>query len=394
MNPTTMLGAERAEFLDGVREVARGVVARYDRAYFLQEALAGRRADELYQEMADHDLLAVGVDEALGGVGGGVTAAVTIMETMATAGVPPMTYSMLAFARESLLKHGSAEQVQRHVGPLIRGEQKICLGVTEPTSGTNAFAMRTSARLTDAGTFLLNGEKVFISGADQCDYMLLVARDAGADRGENGSRRDGFSLFMVDLARQGVDRQPLDIRWFAPEGQCTVSMQDVELPAEALVGERGRGFDQLLDSLNTERLIWAAGMLGIGEYALARTVAYVKERSPFGAPIGSYQAVQHPLALAKMHLEAARHVTYAAAIDYEEGRPAGDAATMANFLAKRAALEAVEAAIQSHGGHAFVVETDIVTLWPLVRVMQIAPLNNESILNHVAQHVLGLPKSY
>jgi acyl-CoA dehydrogenase len=375
-----------------VREVASEVVRRYDRAYFLDQALAGKRADELYQAMAEHDLLAAGVQESVGGVGGGVTAAVTIMETMASAGVPPMTYSMLAFARESLLRHGSAEQVRRHLGPLIRGEEKICLGVTEPSSGTNAFAMRTTATESVGGGFVLNGEKVFISGADQCDFMLLIARDG--ERGAAVGRRAGFSLFMVDLTRAGVGRQPLDIRWFAPEGQCTVSLQDVALPADALIGERGKGFDQLLDSLNTERLIWAAGMLGIGEYALQRTVAYVKERSPFGAPIGSYQAVQHPLALAKMHLEAARHMTYAAAIDYEEGRPAGDGSTMANFLAKRAALEAVEAAIQSHGGHAFVVETDIATLWPLVRVMQIAPLNNESILNHVAQHVLGLPKSY
>jgi acyl-CoA dehydrogenase len=388
----SLFGQERAEFLEGVREVARGVVRRYDRAYFLEQALAGQRAEELYREMADHDLLSVGVAEELGGVGGGITAAVTIMETMASAGVPPMTYSMLAFARESLVRHGSSDQVQRHIGPLIRGEEKICLGVTEPTSGTNAFAMRTNVRRTPTGGYLLNGEKVFISGADQADFMLLVARDA--DRDDPGSRRAGFSLWMLPLGRPGIERRPLDIRWYAPEGQYTVYMQDVELRTEDLVGEHGRGFDHLLDSLNSERLVWAAGMLGIGEYALKRAVAYVKQRAPFGAPIGSYQAVQHPLALAKMHLEAARLMTYSAAIDYEEGRPAGDGATMANFLAKRAALEAVEAAIQSHGGHAFVVETDIATLWPLVRVMQIAPLNNESILNHVAQHVLGLPRSY
>jgi acyl-CoA dehydrogenase len=385
-------GSEREELLAGVREVAREIVRRYDRSYFLDEALAGRRADELYQAMADKDLLAVGVPEELGGVGGGITAGVTIMEEMASAGVPPMTYSMLAFARESLLRHGSAEQVERHLGPLVRGEEKICFGVTEPTSGTNTFAMRTTARLTEAGTYLLNGEKVFISGADRCDWMLLVARDA--DRPRDGDRRSGFTLFMVDLHRAGIERQPLDIRWYAPEGQYSVFLSDVELPAEAVVGEPGRGFDHLLDSLNTERLIWAAGMLGIGEYAIARTVAYVKERAPFGAPLGSYQAVQHPLALAKIHLEAARQVTYASAVDYEDGRSAGTSATIAKFLASRSALEAVEAAIQSHGGHAFVVETDIATLWPLVRVMQIAPLNNESVLNHVAQHVLGLPRSY
>jgi alkylation response protein AidB-like acyl-CoA dehydrogenase len=380
------------ELLAGVREVAREIVRRYDRAYFMDETLAGRRAEELYGAMADKDLLSVGVAEELGGAGGGITAGVTIMEEMASAGVPPMTYSMLAFARESLLRHGSPEQVKRHIGPLMRGEEKICFGVTEPTSGTNAFAMRTTAKRADAGTYVLNGEKVFISGADQADWMLLVARDA--DRPKDGPRRAGFTLFMVDLNRTGVERRQLDIRWYAPEGQYSIYLSDVELPPDAVVGEPGHGFDHLLSSLNTERLIWAGGMLGIGEYALSRTVAYVKERAPFGTPIGSYQAVQHPLALSKIHIEAARQLTYSSAVDYEEGRDAGTSATMAKFLASRAALEAVDAAIQCHGGHAFVMETDIATLWPLVRVMQIAPLNNESVLNHVAQHVLGLPRSY
>jgi acyl-CoA dehydrogenase len=389
---SSVLGSDRAELLAGVREVAREIVRRYDRAYFLDESHAGRRAEELYRAMAEKDLLAVGVAEDLGGVGGGITAGVTIMEEMASAGVPPMTYSMLAFARESLLRHGSPEQLERHLGPLMRGEEKICLGVTEPTSGTNAFAMRTTANRTDAGTYVLNGEKVFISGADQADWMLLVARDA--DRPKDAPRRAGFTLFMVDLDRAGVERRQLDIQWYAPEGQYSVYLTDVELPANAVVGERGNGFDHLLPALNSERLIWAGGMLGIGEYAVSRAVAYVKERAPFGAPIGSYQAVQHPLALAKIHLEAARVLTYASAVDYEEGREAGTSATMAKFAASRAALESVEAAIQSHGGHAFVVETDIATLWPLARVMQIAPLNNESVLNHVAQHVLGLPRSY
>jgi acyl-CoA dehydrogenase len=389
---SSVLGPERLELLAGVREVAREIVRRYDRAYFMDETLAGRRAEELDRAMADKDLLSVGVAEELGGTGGGITAGVTIMEEMASAGVPPMTYSMLAFARESLLRHGSEQQLERHLGPLIRGEEKICFGVTEPTSGTNAFAMRTTAKRTDAGTYILNGEKVFISGADQADWMLLVARDG--DRPKDGPRRAGFTLFMVDLNRTGVERQQLDIRWYAPEGQYSIYLSDVELPPDAVVGEPGRGFDHLLSSLNTERLIWAGGMLGIGEYALSRAVAYVKERAPFGAPIGSYQAVQHPLALAKINLEAARQLTYSSAVDYEEGREAGNGATMAKFLASRAALDAVDAAIQCHGGHAFVMETDIATLWPLVRVMQIAPLNNGSVLNHVAQHVLGLPRSY
>jgi hypothetical protein len=387
---STMTG-EREELLAGVREVARNIVRRYDRKYFLEQAESGGRAHELWQAMADHDLLAVGISEELGGVGGGITASVAIMETMAAEGVPPLTYSLLAFAREALVKHGSPEQLERHLGPLMRGEQKICFGVTEPDAGTNSFAMRSRAKRTEHGSYVLNGEKVFISGADQADYMVFIARHG--ERPE-GAKRLGFSLFMVDMSLPGIDRRQLDIRWFGPEGQYSVYLSDVEVPAEALIGEPGQGFDYLLDSLNTERLIWAAGMVGLGDYAVKRAVEYARERAPFGAPIGSYQAVQHPLALATIHLEAARQMTYKSAIDYEEGRPAGTSATMAKFLASRAALEAVEASIQTHGGHAFVVETDIATLWPMVRVMQIAPLNNESVLNFVSERVLGLPRSY
>ena len=389
-----MIGADpqRDEMLADVRAVARDIVARFDRGYYLEQALSGGRAHELWQAMAEKDLLAVGIAEEHGGVGGGITHAVAIMETMATAGVPPLAYSILAFGREALVKHGSAEQLERHLGPLMRGEEKLCFGVTEPDAGTNSFAMRSTARRTDSGTYVLNGEKVFISGADEADHMVFIARDA--DRAKDGPKRAGFSLFLVDMSLPGVECRPLDIRWYGPEGQYTVFLSDVEVGEEALVGRQGEGFNHLLDSLNTERLVWAAGMLGIGEYALARAVAYVKERAPFGAPIGSYQAVQHPLALAKINLEAARAITYQAAVDYEDGRPAGERATMAKFLASRAALEAVEAAIQSHGGHAFVIETDIATLWPMVRVMQVAPLNNESVLNYVSERVLGLPRSY
>ena len=389
-----MIGTDpqRDEMLADVRSVARDIVARFDRRYYMEQALSGGRADELWQAMAEKDLLAVGIAEEHGGVGGGITHEVAIMETMAGAGVPPLAYSILAFGREALVKHGSPEQLERHLGPLMRGEERLCFGVTEPDAGTNSFAMRSSARRTDRGTYVLNGEKVFISGADQANHMVFIARDA--DRPKDGPERAGFSLFLVDMSLPGVECRPLDIRWYGPEGQYTVFLSDVEVGEEALIGRQGEGFDHLFDSLNTERLVWAAGMLGIGEYALARAVAYVKERAPFGAPIGSYQAVQHPLALAKINLEAARGMTYQAAVDYEEGRPAGERATMAKFLASRAALEAVEAAIQSHGGHAFVIETDIATLWPMVRVMQVAPLNNESVLNYVSERVLGLPRSY
>jgi hypothetical protein len=262
--------------------------------------------------------------------------------------------------------------------------------VTEPEAGTNSFALRTTARKS-GDAYRISGQKVFISGADQADHILLLARTAPP--GEALSRRTGFGLFMVDLSLPGIQLNRLDIEWYAPENQYEVFFDDVEVPATALIGEEGLGFDHLLACLNQERVVIAAWALGLGNYALEKAVAYAKQRAPFGKPIGANQAVQHPLALAKAEMEAARHVMYAAAAGYDAGLDAGAQANTAKLLGSRSALAAVEASIQTHGGSAFVYETDVVTLWPMIRILQIAPLNNESILNFVGERVLGLPRS-
>jgi alkylation response protein AidB-like acyl-CoA dehydrogenase len=375
-----------------IREVVAGVTARFDRAYFMRQARSDGTIDELWREMADKDLLAVGVPEELGGVGGGVAGMATVMEEMSAAGVPPILYVLTAFSRESLIRHGSPQQIADHVAPTLTGERKICFGVTEPDAGTNSFAMRTSARPTGDGGFVINGQKAFISAADEADHMLLIARTASP--GEPVGRDRGFSLFIIDRASPGVELVRMDIDWYAPERQFEIFLSDVEVPASALIGEAGRGFEYLFDSLNGERILIAAWAAGLGRYALGKAVAYAKQRAPFGTPIGGYQAVQHPLALAHAHLEAARLLIYAAASEYDEGLEAGPHANMAKLLASTAAGEALDVAVQVHGGHAFVAETDIATLWPMVRAMRTGPINNESILNYIGQHVLGLPRSF
>jgi alkylation response protein AidB-like acyl-CoA dehydrogenase len=375
-----------------IREVVAGVTARFDRAYFMRQARSDGTIDELWREMADKDLLAVGVPEELGGVGGGVAGMATVMEEMSAAGVPPILYVLTAFSRESLIRHGSPQQIADHVAPTLTGERKICFGVTEPDAGTNSFAMRTSARPTGDGGFVINGQKAFISAADEADHMLLIARTASP--GEPVGRDRGFSLFIIDRASPGVELVRMDIDWYAPERQFEIFLSDVEVPASALIGEAGRGFEYLFDSLNGERILIAAWAAGLGRYALGKAVAYAKQRAPFGTPIGGYQAVQHPLALAHAHLEAARLLIYAAASEYDAGLEAGPHAHMAKLLASTAAGEALDVAVQVHGGHAFVAETDIATLWPMVRAMRTGPINNESILNYIGQHVLGLPRSF
>jgi acyl-CoA dehydrogenase len=381
-----------APSLDDIRETVAGVTARFDRAYFMRQARANGTIDELWRELAEKDLLAVGVPEELGGVGGGLSGMATVMEEMSAVGVPPILYVLTAFSRESLIRHGSPEQIAHHVAPTLTGERKICFAVTEPDAGTNSFAMRTRARRTDQGNYVIDGQKAFISAADEADHMLVIARTAPP--GEAVGRDSGFSLFIVDSSTPGIELVQMDIDWYAPERQYEIFFSDAEVPADALIGEQGRGFRYLFDSLNGERILISAWAAGLGRFALSKAVDYANHRAPFGAPIGGYQAIQHPLARAHAHLEAARLVLYAAAAEYDAGLEAGPKANIAKLLASEAANEALDVAVQVHGGHSFVAETDVASLWPMVRAMRTGPINNESILNYIGQHVLGLPRSF
>ncbi|MDT9592214.1 acyl-CoA dehydrogenase family protein [Nocardioides zeae] len=382
--------APSLDLVESIVQAVEGVAAAFPRSLFLQRAREQADAAELWQALVDAGLLSIGVPEEHGGAGGGLTGSTAVMEALARVGLPPLLYSLTSFSREAILRYGTPEQVAQHVVPTMTGERKICFGVTEPEAGTNSFAIRTSAR-PDGDGYRINGQKVFISGADQADHILLLTRTAPA--GETLSRRSGFGLFMVDLATPGITLNRLDIEWYAPENQYEVFFDDVVVPRDALIGEDGLGFDYLLACLNQERITIAAWALGLGNYALEKAVEHATVRAPFGRPIGANQAVQHPLALAKAEMEAARTVMYGAAAGYDSGHDAGDQANVAKLLGSRAALAAVEASIQTHGGSAFVYESDVVTLWPMIRILQIAPINNESVLSYIAERVLGLPRS-
>jgi hypothetical protein len=382
---------DHAELVESVFDAVQGVLAACPRSLYLRRARQREHAPELWDALVAADLLAIGVPEELGGAGGGLTGCVAVMEALARVGVPPLQYSLTTFCREAILRHGSPSQIADHVVSTISGRRRFCLGVTEPEAGTNSFASSTVARRTDTGSYRITGQKVFISAADESDHILLLARTAPA--GEPVGRRSGFGLFAVDLSLPGIELRRLDIEWHAPEYQFEVFLDNVEVPVEALIGSDGRGFDHLLACLNQERVVIAAWALGLGHYALGKAVSYAGSRAPFGRPIGAHQGVQHPLALAAAEMTAARQVMYSAAAAYDSGRDAGAEANMAKLLGSRAALAAVEAAIQTHGGSAFVYETDVITLWPMIRILQIAPLNNESVLNYIGERVLGLPRS-
>lgn len=375
-----------------IREATRGVTTQYPRSYILQCIKEDRFPDELWQALGKLGLLGLSIPEEHGGSGGGVLEITALNEALALAGVPTLFLVVTGLGRVPILRHGTPEQIKKYVTPTCTGEQKLCFAITEPNAGTNSFAMTTFAAPNAKGGWTLNGQKVFISGARDADTMLVVARTTKA--GEVKHRTEGMSLFVLDMKTPGITLKQLNIQVETAERQYMVFFDNVEMPADAVIGEPGKGAKLMFEGLNSERLLAAGAAIGLGDYALSKAVAYANDREPFGKPIGSYQALQHRMALAKAEIEAARLMTYDAADRFDAGEDAGAHANMAKLLASRAAVAAIEATLQVHGGYGFDRDYDVVTLWPMIRLLEIAPINNEMLLNYIGEHVLGLPKSY
>ncbi len=375
-----------------IQEAARGVTKQYPRSYILQCIKEDRFPDELWQALGKFGLLGLSIPEEHGGSGGGVLEITALNEALALAGVPTLFLVVTGLARVPIVRHGTKEQIAKYVTPTCTGEKKMCFAITEPNAGTNSFSMSTLATRNADGGWTLNGQKVFISGARDADYMQVVARTTKA--GEVQHRTEGMSLFVLDMKTPGIKLQQLNIQVETAERQYMVFFDNVKLPADAVIGEPGKGAKLMFEGLNSERLLAAGAALGLGDYALSKAVAYAKDRKPFGKPIGSYQALQHRLALAKAEIEAARLMTYDAADRFDNGEDAGAHANMAKLLASRAAVAAIEGTLQVHGGYGFDRDYDVVTLWPMIRLLEIAPINNEMLMNYIGEHVLGLPKSY
>jgi acyl-CoA dehydrogenase len=389
---TGLLDPDLARRREDVHQAARGVTDRFDRGYYLACARSGRFPDEMWKAMAAQGLLGLGVPEQLGGLGGGVTEVVAAMEAISSAGMPIALYLLTAFARETILRHGSDEQRVRFVAPTATGERRLCFAITEPDAGTNSFRMQTSLRPAEGGGYVLNGQKTFISGADASDLMMVVARSTPL--AEVTDRRRGLAVMVVAVDQAGLELQPLDIELDLADQQFTVFFTDVPVPAGDVIGDIDDGFRSLFDALNPERLLVSAWALGLGDFALAKAVGYARERQPFGKPIGSYQAIQHPLARARAQLDAARVMMYTAAAAFDRGINAGYLANAAKLLASEAAVNACDVAIQTHGGYGFDRTADVLSVWPVARLLRIAPINNEMVLNYIGEHVLGLPRSY
>lgn len=381
-------GSEQYELYQGVIETVEGIIREFPEDAWKRKMIGDAELDEQVEKtIYGSGLMGLGVDAKYNGMGGGLLGQVLVTDMLTRHGLFSFAAVLTSFCREPLLNYGTPAQIEKYAVPSISGEKCFCILATEPNAGTNTFNISTRA-LKRGDKWLLNGQKTYITEAARSDYGFLIAKTGLEGRG-------ALSVFVVDMKSPGIEMQELNIGVFGREKQYTVFFDDVEMPEDALVGEEGMGGRYMFAGLNAERLVIAAMGVGTADLALRETVKYVNERALFdGNPTGSYQAVQHPLAQAKADTEAARLLMYHGVKLYDEGRDAGTYANMAKLQSSIAATNMADAAIQFHGGSGMDEDTGMLALWRASRVLKIAPINNEMILNYIAQHTIGLPRSY
>ncbi len=369
---------------------------KYGRAYFTRTVEEGRPATELWAEAAKLGYLGVNLPEEHGGGGGGISELSIVLEELGAAGCPLLLMVVSpAICGTVIARFGTEEQKRDWLPALADGTRTMAFGITEPDAGSNSHRITTTARRdTATGDWVLTGRKVFVSGVDIADATLIVSRTEDARTG-----RLKPCLFIVPRDTPGFQRHKIDMELSAAEKQFELVLDDVRLPADALVGG-GEGEDagllQLFAGLNPERVMTAAFAIGMGRFALARAVEYARDRTVWKAPIGSHQAIAHPLAQAHIDLELARLMMQKAAHLYDAGDDigAGEAANMAKYAAAEACVKAVDQAVHTLGGNGLTREFGIASLISAARVSRIAPVSREMILNYVSHQTLGLPKSY
>jgi acyl-CoA dehydrogenase len=370
------------------------VARSFDRAYWMRCAERGEPPAELRRRIADDGFMGLMVPEAHGGAGQGLLEMLLFVEGLSNHGIPLLNLVVGATMTMGLIaRHGTSEQQRRFLPAGCRGELSFCFAITEPDAGSNSIRIKTRARPDGRGGLLLSGQKVFITDADRADYALVVARTTPLE--EAARKTDGFSLLMVDMRHPNVRKTPIPMSFPLPETQSQVFFDDVPVAAEDVVGELGQGFRILFDSLNPERVLVAGICAGIGRHALRRAVAYAGERKVFNdTPIGAYQGLQHPLAMAHTEIELAALMARRAAWAYDRGDASGGDANMAKYAAAEAGVHAVDVAIQTFGGNGFAREYGLYDLYGLVRLLRTAPLARELLLSYIGEHVMGLPRSY
>ncbi|OZI29965.1 acyl-CoA dehydrogenase [Bordetella genomosp. 10] len=376
-----------------IREAVRDLCAQFPAEYFRKIDAAQGYPEEFVDALTKAGWLAALIPQEYGGSGLGLTEASVIMEEINRAGGNSGACHGQMYNMGTLLRHGSAEQKQRYLPRIASGELRLqSMGVTEPTTGTDTTKLKTTA-VKKGDRYVVNGQKVWISRVQHSDLMILLARTTPIDQVKRKS--EGMSIFLVDLHQaigHGMEVRPIPN--MVNHETNELFFDNLEIPAENLIGEEGKGFKYILDGLNAERTLIAAECIGDGYWFVDKVSAYVKERVVFGRPIGQNQGVQFPIARSFVNVEAASLMRYEAARRFDAGLPCGTQANMAKLLAADASWEAANACLQFHGGFGFAHEYDVERKFRETRLYQVAPISTNLILSYVAEHVLGLPRSF
>jgi alkylation response protein AidB-like acyl-CoA dehydrogenase len=374
-----------------LRKAVAGLVANYGQEYYLEKARAHQHTDELWNEAGKLGFLGVNLPEEYGGGGAGMYELSLVMEEMAAAGCGLLMMVVSPAINGTIIsKFGTDDQKQRWLPGLADGSTTMAFAITEPDAGSNSHKITTTARR-DGSNWVLSGQKVYISGVDQSQAVLVVGR---TEEAKTGKLRP--ALFVVPTDSPGFSYTPIEMELISPERQFQVFIDDVRLPADALVGSEDAAIAQLFAGLNPERIMGAASAVGMGRFAINKATDYVKTRKVWSTPIGAHQGLSHPLAQNHIEVELAKLMMQKAAALYDSGDDMGaaEAANMAKYAAGEAAAKAVDQAVQSLGGNGLSKEYGIAAALTASRLSRIAPVSREMVLNFVAQTSLGLPRSY
>ena len=381
---------EPADFAP-IREAVRALCAYFPGEYW--RALDRERAypEKFVEALTKAGFLAALIPEDYGGSGLTMSAATAIMEEIQASGCNGAPCHAQMYTMGTLLRHGSAEQKARYLPGIARGELRLqAFGVTEPTSGTDTLSLRTTA-VRDGDHYIINGQKIWTSRAEYSDLMLLLARTTPREQAK--SRTAGLTVFLVDMRSvNGLTIRP--IRTMMNHATTEVFFENMRVPADAVIGEEGSGFRYILSGMNAERILIGAECIGDAKWFIAKATAYAGERVVFGRPIGRNQGVQFPIARAYIGMRAAELMVREAAALYEAGKDCGAEANMAKQLAAEASWAAADMCVQTHGGFGFAEEFDIERKFRETRLYTVAPISTNLVLSYIAEHVLGLPRSY
>jgi len=379
---------------EAIREGVAQVCSKYGDDYWLKTDDTGKFPEDFVADMAAGGWLGVAMPESVGGAGLGLTEAAVVMQTVAQSGAGFTGASSIhlnIFGPMPLVKFGTDAQRKELLPRIIAGEDKMCFAVTEPNSGLDTASLETKAERTNDG-YLINGRKIWTTGAQRANKILIIARTTPKD--QVAKPHQGLSLFYTDLNRDHIEANPISKMGRRAVECNTLFIDNLHVSADDLVGEEGKGFQYLLHGLNPERVLFAVEAVGLGRAAIARAATYANERIVFGRPIGQNQGVAHPLAKSWAELEAANLLAFKAAALYDAGKDCGAEANASKYLGAEAGFHACENAVLAHGGMGYAKEYFVERYFREAMIARIAPVSREMILNFIAERVLHLPKSY